>query len=311
MKPILAITIGDPLGIGPEVCLKAFPNLKKFSRPIFFGHRSVLACAAALIKRRLPPDLMIREPPLEYPFKKPTRRAAGAASLSYIQTAVTAWRSGQVDALVTSPICKEHIQKAGCPYPGHTEILAAATNSHKTFLMMVGPHLKVTLVTLHIPLQQVPKTLSTSLIVQASLLTHQALQRRFGIKRPRLAMAGLNPHAGEAGLFGSEEKTKVIPAVRELRRKKIAITGPLSPDTVYYQAVQGHYDAAISLYHDQGLIPIKLLDFDQAVNMTLGLPLIRTSVDHGTAFDIAWQNRANPESLIAAAELAAKLVRKK
>jgi len=189
-------------------------------------------------------------------------------------------------------------------------MLAGLTGSQqKTYLMMVGKHLRVVLATLHVPLAQVPRLITRELITDCIGKTDRALKDRFQIAKPRLAIAGLNPHAGESGLFGLEEEHHFAPAIREAQERGIDIRGPLPGDTVFYQAVQGEFDVVISLYHDQGLIPIKLLHFDDAVNMTLGLPFIRTSVDHGVAFDIAWNNQANPASMVAAGRLAAQLVK--
>ena len=308
-NPSLAMTMGDPQGIGPEVIVKALPHLQRIAHWTLFGHRRFLEKAARMNRQSLPRQLTIVEPTGRPPLlQSKDKKQRGEASLSYIHEAVRAIQEGTCRGLVTGPLCKAHIKAAGCPYPGHTELLAALAGARQTFLMMVGPRLRVTLVTLHVPLMQVVSHLSSTRIRQAIELTHEVLRKQFRIRRPKLAVVGLNPHAGEQGLFGDEEKRLIVPAIRAAHRKKIAVTGPHPADALFYQAANGTYDAVISLYHDQGLIPVKLLHFDCAVNMTLGLPFVRTSVDHGTAFDIAWKNKADPSSLIAAGKLAAQMV---
>lgn len=311
-KPRLAITMGDPRGVGPEVVVKALPTLSRLAQVKIFGHQSVLEEAALLLGKSWPHRQSVCEPKQSVSCRS-SRQRCGEASLAYIIEAVKSIRAGHCDAMVTAPICKEHIRMAGSPYPGHTEMLAGLAGSKtKTFLMMVGERLRVVLTTLHEPLARVPKLMSQSLLLQSIVVTQQALQGCFNIRRPRIAVAGLNPHAGEGGLFGREEQKYFRPALQSARRQGIDVKGPLPGDTVFYQAVQGRFDAVVSPYHDQGLIAIKLLHFEDAVNMTLGLPFIRTSVDHGVAFDIAWKKGiANPKSLIAAAKLAAKLVGRK
>lgn len=299
------------MGIGAEVIIKAIPSIKRYAELIIFGHQEILQRAAQVCGKSGYRAVSVIEPDGRL-SRNLSRRACGQASLDYIEAATGAVQAGLCDALVTGPICKENIRRAGSKYPGHTEMLAGLVGLRsKTFLMMVGSRLRVSLVTLHEPLSRVPSLLSKSLLLQAIQNTHDALRDCFGIQRPRLAVAGFNPHAGEGGLFGKEEGAKIIPAVKTARRKGLNVSGPLPPDSVFYQALQGHFDAVVSLYHDQGLIPVKLLHFEDAVNMTLGLPFVRTSVDHGTAFDIAWQGKANPASLIAAGKLAARLARKK
>ena len=308
MKPRIAVTMGDPRGVGAEIIVKAVATMRRFAQPIIFGHDHLLAEAASLLGRKWSANGCIAEPNLKVSRRSPKRRC-GEASLAYIEGAVQAVQQGDCDAIVTAPLCKEHIHLAGCPHPGHTELLAALAGVRtQTYLMMTGPRLKVTLTTLHEPLRKVPALLTRQRVLRAIVLTDEVMKTRFGIRKPRLAMAGFNPHASEGGLFGNEEAQKLVPALRQARRQGIQIEGPLPGDTVFYRAVQGDFDAVVSLYHDQGLIPVKLLHFDEAVNMTLGLPFVRTSVDHGVAFDIAWQGKAKPNSLIAAAKLAARLV---
>lgn len=311
-KPILAVTMGDPMGVGPEVIVKAIGTLSRVASLHIFGHQKILEHAARLSRRRVPRSVVIHEPQRDAPGSHATRKECGRASLDYIRDAVRSVQSGRCDAMVTGPICKEHIHEAGSAYPGHTEMLAAlAKSSQATYLMMVGQRLTVSLVTLHVALQDVPRLITQKRVAEAILLTDAAMRQLIPRRQPRLAVTGLNPHAGEGGLFGREDRQAIVPAVRTAQKKGIRVSGPYPGDTVFYRAVQGEFDAVVSMYHDQGLVPVKLLHFDDAVNMTLGLPFVRTSVDHGVAFDIAWKNKANPASLIAAGKLAAKLVRKK
>lgn len=289
--PTIGITLGDPQGIGPEVVAKALQNrqVQKWARYVLFGD------------------------PFSFDFQKVRKwspQKCGEIAASSIKNATEAALQGSINALVTAPISKERINKAGYRFPGHTEFLAHLTGSRIVRLMMVSPHLKVILATLHEPISKIPSRLTISRVFETILLGHQAIRRWYQIKNPRLAVASLNPHAGEGGLFGKEEREILIPAVKKAQKKGVRVVGPLSADTVFHRALQGEFDLVVSLYHDQGLIPLKLLDFDRAVNLTVGLPIIRTSVDHGTAFDIAGKNKANPTSLIEAIKLAVTLVQK-
>ncbi len=302
--------MGDPRGVGPEVIVKALPSLKRQAQLIIFGHRDILEVAAHSCGQRVPMNQVVIEPSLTVGLNSPRKRC-GEASLAYIRAAVASVLEKKCDAIVTGPICKEHIHLAGARHPGHTELLAEyAQSKQQTFLMMVGKKLKVVLVTLHEPLAKVPKLATRERILETIRLTHQVMRARYRLRSPHIAVAGLNPHAGEAGLFGQEEIRYLEPAIKAAQQQGIKVTGPLPGDTVFYQALKGDYDVVVSLYHDQGLIPIKLLHFEDAVNMTLGLPFVRTSVDHGVAFDIAWKGIANAKSMIAAGKLAAKLVGK-
>jgi 4-hydroxythreonine-4-phosphate dehydrogenase len=220
--------------------------------------------------------------------------------------------AGEVDAVVTAPISKEAAQKAGLRFPGHTEFLAHLTGTKDFAMMLGGEKLKVVLVTIHQALADVPKLLTGKKILKTIRVTDRAFKTYFGVKRPRIAVCGLNPHAGEAGLFGMEEKKIIAPAVKRAKALGIEVTGPLPADTVFYRAARkGAFDCVVCMYHDQGLGPMKLLHFDDGVNVTLGLPIIRTSVDHGTAYDIAWKGKASATSLIAAILCAADMARKK
>lgn len=286
--PTIGITLGDPKGIGPEVILKALKTreIQRACHPILFGDLEYLDYRRA---------------------ESLTPKECGQLAGFYIEQAVQAIQQHRIDALVTAPISKAHLNLGGYPYPGHTEFLAALTQTKHFRMMMAGPQLKIVLCTIHEPLAKVSRQLSPSLIEKTIEIVHQALRERFGILKPHIAVAALNPHAGESGLFGDEERKKIEPAIRRSQKKKINVTGPYSPDTVFYRALQGEFDAVVAMYHDQGLIPLKLLHFEEAVNITLGIPFIRTSVDHGTAFDIAGKGIADPTSMIAAVRMAVKM----
>jgi len=238
---------------------------------------------------------------------RPTTRSA-RAQIEYLEAAAAAARAGELDALVTGPISKSAAAQAGFAFPGHTEYLAVALGApSRVVMMLAGPRLKVTLVTIHLALRDVSARLDRESVRETIFVTAQALRSDFGIVHPRLAVAALNPHAGEDGALGDEDLTVVRPAVERLKAEGIDARGPLPADSLFHQAARASYDAALAMYHDQALIPIKTLAFDHAVNVTLGLPFVRTSPDHGTAFDIAGTGRADPTSLIAALQLAARL----
>ena len=228
--------------------------------------------------------------------------------IDYVLKAVELTAGRQVSAMVTCPISKELMHRAGYRFEGHTELLAHLTGTQDYVMMLAGDRLRVSLVTVHCALREVPGRLNKDLIVKTISITYRSLERDFGIEKPRVAVASLNPHAGEAGLFGPEDKTIVGPAVEAARDSGLPVEGPFPADTVFYHASTGRYDAVVAMYHDQGLIPLKLLHFSDAVNISLGLPIIRTSVDHGTAYDIAGKGVADPSSLIAAIKTAAKIV---
>jgi 4-hydroxythreonine-4-phosphate dehydrogenase len=325
-SPLIAITMGDPAGIGPEIIVKAMGEQTVFaqSRPVVLGDEGILSDAARWSKVPLkikrieePEEGIFRRgilnlipltdlPPEEVPLGAP-RSQGGAAAYRYIERGVQLAQRGSVDALVTAPISKEALNAAGYPFPGHTELLAKMTGSGDKVMMLAGPRLRVALVTTHLPLRQVPDALTRERITRTIEITAQGLKDYWGIQSPRLAVAGLNPHAGEGGIFGSEEQEIILPAVEECRQKGMAVFGPLPADSLFFHAASGRYDVVVSMYHDQGLIPLKLLHFRDGVNITLGLPIIRTSVDHGTGYDIAGQGVADPTSLINAILLAAKM----
>jgi 4-hydroxythreonine-4-phosphate dehydrogenase len=287
MKPRIAITVGDPAGIGPEVALKAAADPR------------VLACCEPVIYS--PPDATRFAPGV-------LSADAGRAAYDVIVRAAEDAKSGAVDAIATAPINKEAFRLAGLEWNGHTDLLAHLTGARHVAMMFHSDALRVVLATVHIALADVPRTLTQSLMERTIALTARELPL-FDKVQPRIAVAGLNPHAGEHGLFGREDVDVIAPAIAACRARGVDVDGPFPADTVFVRARRGEFDVVIACYHDQGLIPVKLVAFGQAVNVTLGLPIIRTSVDHGTAFDIAGKGVADPESMIAAVLLAARLAR--
>lgn len=326
-KP-LALTSGEPAGIGPDITIKAWlrrnelklPPFYLLGDPDFLSHRAkalgldlrlaeVRAEEAGDIFADALPVVATGHPATALPGT-PDGTSADAAMAS-IRQAVVEVIAGRASAVVTNPIAKSVLYRAGFRHPGHTEYLAelAATGNHtpQPVMMLWSPALVVVPVTIHVSLRDALAQLSSDLIVTTARIVVEALKARFGLANPRIAVSGLNPHAGEDGSLGTEDKTIVAPAVDILRREGIEIRGPLPADTMFHEAARQTYDCAICMYHDQALIPIKTLAFEDAVNVTLGLPFIRTSPDHGTAFDIAGTGKANPSSLIAALRLAARM----
>jgi len=322
--PRIGITMGDPVGIGPEIICKAFGCLDIFAdaRPFVIGDPGILAKALSSVGMKL--EIKCVEGPEACRFQQGCIEVmpvssldaesvrwghplfeTGRAMLDYITTAVDLALKGRIDAMVTAPINKKAMKMAGSPYPGHTELIAERTGCRNYAMMLAGNRLRVVLVTIHRALSSVSGALSTKEIADIIRLADSSLRQRFGIDEPKIAVSGLNPHAGEGGLFGREEIDVIAPAVKETAGKGINVSGPYPPDTVFYQAVSGRFDAVVCMYHDQGLIPFKLIHFRDGVNTTLGLPIIRTSVDHGTAYDIAGQGSANAESLLSAVKRAA------
>ena len=309
-RPIV-ITMGDPSGVGPEVALKALADrrVRLLTDFLIIGDRSVLERSARRLGLKL--DLPILDlanvPPRNFSYGR-SSPLFGKASIEYIDKAVELLQKGRARALVTAPINKASVVAAGfAHFQGHTEYLAAKTRTKDAVMMFVGADLKITLVTRHIALKDVPKALSPQAIITTILLTHTYLKKYFGIKDPRIGVAGLNPHAGDGGLFGDEEARVIAPAIRAVSRKLSGVSGPMPPDALFYELLNKNYDAAVALYHDQGLIPFKLLYFKTGVNLTLGLPFVRTSPDHGTAFDIAGDFMADHSSMAEAILLACKL----
>ena len=284
MKPRVALTVGDPAGIGPEIAQKAAadPRVREACEPVLYGP----------VNGVFAPGVLSAE--------------AGRAAYEAICAAVRDAQAGVVQAVATAPVNKLAFAHAGLPWKGHTDLLGYLTGSPRVAMMFWSEPLRVVLGTIHLPLAQVPAALTRETVDGIIELTARELPR-FGFPRPRLALAGLNPHAGEDGLLGDEETRVLAPAVRAAAAAGIAIAGPFPADTLFVRAVRGEFDAVIACYHDQGLIPVKLLAFGRAVNVTLGLPIVRTSVDHGTAFDIARQGRADASSMVEAVTLAARL----
>ncbi|NQT91499.1 MAG: 4-hydroxythreonine-4-phosphate dehydrogenase PdxA [Lentisphaerae bacterium] len=317
--------MGDPAGIGPEICLRALADtsLHEICVPIVFGDAAILRRVAAICHLP-PPASLVTDPadldrvssPAVYNLqclaaKDVTAGAVsastGAASYRYVVAAIEAATNGRVDAVCTGPIHKEALHDAGVGYPGHTEIFASRTDAGHTCMMLTTKEITCSLVTAHLGYADVAEALSTERIVKVIELTADAMRRIRG-EDPRIVVCGLNPHAGEHGLFGTgEEETLIRPAVDMARAKGLSVEGPLPPDTAFLPARRKKTDAYVCMYHDQGLIPLKTLAFDTAVNVTLGLPIVRTSVGHGTALDIAWQGEADAGSLCDAIRLAARL----
>jgi 4-hydroxythreonine-4-phosphate dehydrogenase len=327
---LIGITMGCPVGIGPEIILRFVAEKKGFGRflPIVIGDIDLLSrCAKEM---RVPIDIVPWRPggPVNLEklqvivpeasegyslhaenlhWGKPDKETAHAAA-AYITKAVQLIGQGELDAMVTCPIAKYAMQLAGYKFPGHTEMLASLCNTRNYGMMMAGKRLRVSLVTIHTPLAKVPEQLSQDEIIRVIHLTGETLLKDLGIPKPRIAVAGLNPHSGEAGLFGGEENQIIEPAVSAAVSKKWEVSGPLPPDTVFKKAMDNNYDAVVAMYHDQGLIPFKLVHFEDGVNLTMGLPIIRTSVDHGTAYDIAGKGRASASSLEASFAMAAEII---
>jgi 4-hydroxythreonine-4-phosphate dehydrogenase len=330
-KPIIALTMGDPAGVGPEVCLQALNNEATTNRcvPVVFGDATVLQQCAEKVGSnadfavanfkdaseitQLNTPTIVNVAGLDQTAFKPGRIDAntGAASFAYINRAIDAALAGQVAAVTTAPINKEALAQAGIKYPGHTEIFADRAGSDRWCMMQYSKEITCTFVTVHVGYADVPQLLNTARVLEVIELSAENLERIRG-HRPKVVVCGLNPHAGEHGLFGNNEEERIIiPAIEAARTKGIDVEGPLPPDTAFLPWKRKTTDVFVCMYHDQGHIPVKALAFDSAVNTTLGLPIIRTSVDHGTALDIAWQGKANPNSLYSAIDLAVKLANQK
>jgi 4-hydroxythreonine-4-phosphate dehydrogenase len=318
--------MGDPAGIGPEIIVKALsdPRIHDLCRPVVFGDRGALSLYTG--KRRVPAIREIAHPSeaqgkprqidlvavcsLEPAVLAPgiPKREGGTAMVDCIVTAVDLARRKEISAVVTCPISKALMQQAGHPYEGHTQLIASLTRCKNYVMMLAGKKLRVALVTIHCALKEVPSLLSKEKVFRTIRITAGALEQDFGILKPRLAVAALNPHAGEEGLFGKEEDEIIRPAIRKAKAEGHLAEGPFPADSLFSRAAGGEFDAVIAMYHDQGLIPLKLLHFSDAVNVTLGLPIVRTSVDHGTAYDIAGKDMADPSSLKAAIRMAVQMV---
>ena len=327
--PVIGITMGDPNGIGPEIILKLHNNKRiwSFCLPLVIGDIEVLEKYSRIlgIKSKLSPLKHINKKEIEpnkltvlnqecfdienlNPGKvQPT---CGRASATYIKEAVRLALAKRIDAITTAPISKEALNRAGFPYPGHTEFLGKLTKTKNFTMMFVGGDVRVALVTTHTPLKDVPEAIKKEKVFKTIMITANGL-KSFGIKNPKIAVCALNPHGGEGGIFGKEEKKEILPAVLKAKKNGYNVWGPFSADTLFYQAPCRKFDAVVSMYHDQGLIPIKIKGLGRSVNITLGLPIIRTSVDHGTGFDIAGKGIANPASLFEALRFASLWAKKK
>jgi 4-hydroxythreonine-4-phosphate dehydrogenase len=330
VKPRIGITIGDPAGIGPEISLKAACNPKVLAActPVLIGSEQYLRHWAAVfglphkfriikVGESIPAGL---SEPIIYDlnniFGSPDsimmgqeRAEYGRAAGQFIETGVRLCQTGELDAITTAPINKKSFNLGGYQFPGHTEFLAHLAGTGEFAMAFFSPALRVALLTIHIALSAVPSYVKKNELEQLIRLVNRELTR-YGFTQPRIAVAALNPHGSESGMFGSEEASEMVPAISNCREDGIEVSGPHSGDTIFLRASRGEFDIVVSCYHDQGLIPVKCLSFGEAVNVTLGLPFIRTSVDHGTAFDIAGKGKADPASMIAAIDLAAELVRK-
>lgn len=324
MRPKIALTMGDPAGVGPEICLRALasPEITNLCLPLVIGDAAVLAACAEKLHLPSPShryaweELAAATQPGVVDLQQiqlgeftpgHCNAATGLAAYTYVNRAIDAALAGTIHAITTAPLNKEAMHMAGLKFPGHTEILASRTQAARSCMMQYSQEITCTFVTVHVGYHEVPGLLTTQRILDVIDLTATALRRIRG-KSPKLVVCGLNPHAGENGLFGNREEERIIqPAIDAARAQGLEIEGPLPPDTAFLPFRRRTTDAFICMYHDQGHIPLKALAFDTAVNTTLGLPIIRTSVDHGTAADIAWQGKAMPDSLFAALRLATQL----
>ena len=327
LKPLVGITMGDPAGIGPEIIVKAWthPEVHACCRPLALGDARIFRRALAFC--RLPLNLRpIHDPAQAHPTPRsmfvldvpsiaparavPGRLAAacGRAAVRTILAAIDRAMAGELDAVVTAPLNKEAMRLARYRYDGHTEIFGRRTRSHPIAMLLVVGRMRVIHVSTHTALRVACRKVNQRRVLQTIRLA-QAAVRRFGVRAPRIAVAGLNPHASEGGLFGREEIREIMPAISAARQEGINALGPFPPDTVFYRARRGEFDCVVAMYHDQGHIPMKLLGFDRGVNVTVGLPIVRTSADHGTAFDIAGKGIADERSLIEAIRVAARLAR--
>lgn len=329
-KPLIAVTMGDPTGIGPEIIAKALarPEIAEYCRVLVLGDETAMergiGITGGLLRLNVlsngvpsdesPPGTIHLRPlsrlePADMVYGKPTR-ASGDAMYRYITEAARICLDGAAAGMATAPISKDALNRAGYHYPGHTELLAELTGTREFVMMLAGDRLRVTLVTIHEALKNVPALVTFDKILSTIRITHRDVGRYFR-KNPRIAVLALNPHCGEGGLFGDEEVRSIKPAVEAACSEGINAVGPLSADTLFHFASRGDYDAVVCMYHDQGLIPLKLLHFEDGVNVTLGLPIIRTSVDHGTAYNLAGTGKASDVSMAAAIRMAAEMAIKK
>lgn len=323
MKPVIGITIGDAAGVGPEIIVKALAEKEVYNicRPVVIGDLGIMKRAASIVGKnvtcRAIDDVVsgghefgqidvidLNNLPEDLPFAQVDPRA-GKAAYTYVETAVNLALAGKIAAIATAPLNKDAMNQGGCHFPGHTEILAHLSNTKNYAMMLTGGSLRVIHVSTHLSLRQACEKVKKERVLKVIELADQAM-KKIGIKEPRIAVAGLNPHSGEGGLFGTEEIEEIIPAIESAKALGLNATGPVAPDTVFYRAaVKKDFDIVVVMYHDQGHIPLKVLGFEEGVNITVGLPFIRTSVDHGTAFDIAGKGVANHMSMLESIRLAA------
>ncbi|MCE5312199.1 MAG: 4-hydroxythreonine-4-phosphate dehydrogenase PdxA [Nitrospiraceae bacterium] len=311
-KKKIAFTSGDPAGIGPEIMLRAAlsDDIRSSMSPVLVCDSAVLQMAMNLLSvAELPQDISLIHPDsinlIEIAQNKPSS-GGGAIAAGSIRKAVELAMNKEVDAIVTAPISKESLHLAGLPWPGHTEMLAELTCTKDFAMMLTGGPLRVILVTIHESLLNAVRMINSEAVFKTINMAQRAC-KMFGIDAPRIAVAALNPHAGESGMFGNEEQEHILPAVSRAKEAGYNVSGPLPADTLFHKAYRGDFDIIVCMYHDQGLIPLKMIAFDTGVNITVGLPIIRTSPDHGTAFDIAWTAKADPSSMIEAALTASRL----
>jgi 4-hydroxythreonine-4-phosphate dehydrogenase len=314
--------MGEPGGVGPEIACAALsrPEIVSSCSPVVYGDLAVMRRAAARVSACLPVEplpegvgpsagaVWVRPvsalDPAEVPFGVTTPPGARATA-EYIRRATADVLAGAMDAVVTCPITKEGLKLAGVPHPGHTEFIARMCGTGRVVMMLAGDRLRVALATIHMSLRDAIAALDAARVEETIRITDAFFRRYMGAKAPRIAVAGLNPHAGEGGLFGDEEALSIAPAIAACAADGIAATGPYPPDTIFHRAYHGQFDVVVAMTHDVGLAPLKLVHFDDGVNVTMGLPIVRTSVDHGTAFDIAGTGKAAPDSLLAALRMAA------
>lgn len=328
--PVIGITMGDPVGVGPEVIVKAISDSRIFQicRPVVLGDQGIISRAVDILGLKVRVNIVRDLRGEKYQvgainvfnlsdldvstvaWGKPDERF-GKVVVEYIKAGAKMALDGEIEAITTAPINKEVVNRAGYAYAGHTELLAELTNAKDYVMMLTGERLRVALVTTHCRLKDVAGLLNTQRIFTVIEVANNSLKEYFAISTPRIAVASLNPHGGESGIFGDEEERTIIPAVKRAKEIGIDAVGPLPPDTLFYYAASGDYDVVVCMYHDQGLIPLKLLSFQSAVNVTLGLPIIRTSADHGTAYDIAGTGKANEASIKNAIKLAVSMADKK
>lgn len=326
-KLLIGITMGDPCGIGPEIILKSLnvSPIKKLAHYVIIGNQRVFDLTARELDLPVSYQMVTHLPDKDtkYPVsllsigdidrglmkrKIPTAEG-GDLSVQCVIRGINLAMSGHIDALVTAPICKEAVHLGGYGYPGHTEMLQIFSGAKRVVMLMVGGKLRVAFATTHIAIKDVPQAITVENILETITITDNHLKQYFDIKKPRIAVCGLNPHAGEEGIFGDEERKVIIPAVEKAKGKGIECDGPVSADTIYHKAVKGAYDVVVAIYHDQGAIPLKFHAFETGVNITLGIPFVRTSPDHGTAYDIAGKGIASPHSMMEAIKTAVRMAR--